>query len=105
VGGPVNEALMLQYTSQNYVATKSGDINVWVGMMQPIVDARITDTTWLLIADPLLIDTIEYAVLDGQEIYTETRYGFDVDALQWKVRSVFGAKAIDWRSMYKNAGA
>jgi len=74
-------------------------------MMQPIVDARITDNSWFLVANPGVIDTIEYATLDGQDIYTESRYGFDVDALQWKVRTVFGAKAIEWRSIYKNAGA
>ena len=105
VCGPNKEQVALQYTSQNYVATKNSDINVWVGMMQPIIDARIPDNSWFLVANPGVIDTIEYATLDGQDIYTESRYGFDVDALQWKVRTVFGAKAIEWRSIYKNAGA
>jgi len=105
VCGPNKEQAALQYTSQNYVSTKSSDINVWAGMMRPIIDARIADNSWFLIADPMSIDTVEYAALDNQEIYTESRYGFDVDALQWKIRTVFGAKAIEWRSMYKNAGA
>lgn len=103
--GPQQEMAALQFTSQNYVATKNADINVWVGMLQVIVDARITDLSWYLAADPMIIDTAEYATLEGQDIYSETRYGFDVDALQYKVRSVFGCKAIDWRSFYKNAGA
>lgn len=103
--GSQNEALALQYTSQNYVATKQGDINVWTGLLTPIIDARITGKQWFMVADPGLIDTVEWATLEGQEIYSESRYGFDVDALQFKVRSVFGAKAIDWRSLYKNAGA
>jgi len=105
VCGPNKEQVALQFTSVNYVATKGSDINVWTGMTTPIVDARISDNSWYLIANPALIDTIEYSTLDGQDIYTESRYGFKVDALQWKVRSVFGAKAIEWRSMYKNVGA
>jgi len=103
--GSQNEAPALQYTSQNYIAAKQADINVWTGLLTPIVDARVTGKQWYLSADPMLIDTIEYATLDGQEIFTETKYGFNVDALQYKVRSVFGGKAIEWRSLYKNAGA
>lgn len=103
--GSQNEALALQYTSTNYVATRQADLNVWAGTLTPIVDARISGKQWFTVADPGLIDTIEWATLEGQEIFSESRYGFDVDALQFKVRSVFGAKAIDWRSLYKNAGA
>jgi hypothetical protein len=52
------------------------------------------------------VDTIEYAYLEGEEgIFTETRQGFEVDGVEIKVRHVFGAKAIDFRGMYKNAGA
>jgi hypothetical protein len=105
VCGPNKETVALQYLSANYTATKAGDINVWAGSMQPIVESRITDNAWFLVADPSQIDTAEYAVLEGQEIFTESRYGFDVDAFQYKVRSVFGKKAIEWRSFYKNAGA
>jgi hypothetical protein len=103
--GPAKEAVALQMVSPLYTATEQSNINVWRGLLTPIVDARITDTSWFLIANPGVIDTVEYATLEGQDIYTESRYGFDVDALQWKVRSAFAAKAIEFRSMYKNAGA
>ncbi|MCM5528960.1 Mu-like prophage major head subunit gpT family protein [Parasegetibacter sp. NRK P23] len=103
--GPENEALALQYTSANYVSAKSSDINVWAGMLTAIVDARITGKQWFLAADPRSIDTIEYATIDGEELYTESKYSFEKDAFQYKIRSVFGAKAIDWRGLYKNAGA
>jgi hypothetical protein len=103
--GSQNEALALQFTSSAYQATKGADINVWAGLLTPIVDARITDKKWFLVADPNSIDTVEWAVLDGQELFTETKYGFGVDALEYKVRTVFAAKAIEHRSMYQNAGA
>jgi hypothetical protein len=56
---------------------------------------------WYLFADPALIDTIEYAYLDGEEgLYTESRLGFDVDGVEIKGRLDFAAKAIDYRGMF-----
>ena len=53
-----------------------------------------------------MIDTVEYAYLEGQEgVYTETRNGFEVDGTEIKARHDFTAKAIDWRGLYKNPGA
>ena len=44
--------------------------------------------------------------LEGQQgAYIETRNGFDVDDVEIKCRLDFGAKAIDWRGLYKNPGA
>ena len=34
----------------------------------------------------------------------QTRNGFDVDGVEIKCRLDFGAKAIDWRGLYKNPG-
>lgn len=103
--GPDQESLALQYTSQNYVSAKSSDINVWAGMMQPIIESRLTGNPWYLAADSTLIDTIEFAFLDGEELYTEERIAFEKDAYEFKARMVFGAKAIDYRGLYKNVGA
>ena len=53
-----------------------------------------------------MVDTVEYAYLEGEQgLFTERREGFEVDGVEIKARHVFGAKAIDWRGMYKNAGA
>ncbi len=103
--GPDKEQKALQFTSSNYVAAQNGNINVWAGMLQPIVENRITGNPWFLAADPSTIDTIEYAFLDGEELYTEERIAFEKDGLEIKARMVFGAKAIDHRGLYKNAGA
>jgi hypothetical protein len=37
-------------------------------------------------------------------LYTEQRIGWNVDGIEVKARMDFGAKAIDWRSFYKNPG-
>ena len=63
-------------------------------------------TAWFGAAEPTTIDTIEYAYLEGSEgVFTETRNGFSVDGVEIKCRHVFGAKAIDYRGLFKNAGA
>ena len=72
---------------------------------RPRLDAA-SATAWYLAASPNQIDTIEYAYLEGQQgAYIETRNGFDVDGVEIKCRLDFGAKAIDWRGLYKNPGA
>lgn len=103
--GPDKEQEALQFLSANYVATKGADINVWAGSMQPIIEGRLTGNQWYMFANPATIDTIEYSFLDGEEIFTEQKIGFEVDGMQVKVRMVFGAKAIEHRGMYKNVGA
>ncbi|WP_336801799.1 prohead protease/major capsid protein fusion protein [Kaistia sp. MMO-174] len=63
-------------------------------------------TAWYLAAAISQIDLVELAYLEGQRgVFTETRQGFDVDGVEIKVRLDVGAKAIDWRGFFKNAGA
>lgn len=105
--GPAKEQVANQFTSANYVATKNVDINPeYNRTLEVIVEPRLTGNQWYLSATPGMIDTIEYAFLEGEgELYTEQRLGFEVDGLEIKARMCFGAKAIDWRGMYKNPGA
>lgn len=88
------------------VATKTADTNVFRDAYEVVVEPRVPGNQWYLAADPAVIDTIEYAYLDGNEgLYTEERMGFDVDGLEVKARLDFAAKAIDWRGLWKNPGA
>lgn len=105
VVGPLLETLAEQFTSANFTPNQSGVINKFGPTLTPVVDANITDYSWFIIADPGIIDTIEVASLGGQEMYAESRYSFDVDGIESKVRMTFGQKAIDWRGMVKNPGA
>jgi hypothetical protein len=106
VVGPEYEQIALQYTSESYLPATQGNINPWKGLLQVIVEPRITGNAWYLMAAPGVVETIEYAYLEGEgELYTETKQGFEVDGVQVKARMTFGAKAIDFRGMYRNAGA
>ncbi len=104
VVGPNLETLAEQFTSANYVAVEQGKINKFGQSLTPIVDANITDNRWFIFASPSSIPTIEVAHLDGQEMYTESRYSFDVDGMEIKFRMTHGIKAIDFRGIIKNPG-
>jgi len=107
VVGPDKELEAYRFTSSNYVPAKNADINdSRNASLQVIVDARITGNQWYLYAAPGLVDTFEYAYLEGEQgVFTETREGFEVDGMEIKARLVFGAAWIDYRGAYKNAGA
>jgi len=99
-----------QLVAQNLIPAASANvvpqsIRTLAPISEPRLDAA-SETAWYLAASPNQIDTIEYAYLEGQQgAYIETRNGFDVDGVEIKCRLDFGAKAIDWRGLYKNPGA
>lgn len=107
VVGPDKELEAFQFTSSQYVPAKNADINDSRNTsLQVIVDARITGNQWYLFAAPGVVDTFEYAYLEGEQgVFTETREGFEVDGMEIKARLVFGAAWIDYRGAYKNAGS
>lgn len=98
----------LKVTGAGFAPSRANDRNVIGPSLTPIEEPRLHDTSatqWYLSAAPTTVDTIEYAYLEGHEgVFTETRAGFEVDGLQVKCRHVFGAKAIDFRGMHRNAG-
>jgi hypothetical protein len=86
----------------------SGVINPFYKKLEPVVEASLDSTdaaTWYLAADPRQIDTVEICFLGGRrEPYLESKQGWNVDGVEYKVRIEFGAKAIDWRGLYCNDG-
>ena len=107
VVGPAKELEAYQFTSSNYVPATAGNINpVNNTALIVVVDPRITDNRWYLFAQPGLVDTIEYAYLEGEAgMFIETREGFEVDGMEIKGRLVFGAAFVDYRGAYLNTGA
>jgi len=89
---------------------KASDVNAFTGSLQIVEEPRLFKTggpqPWYLAADPNLVDTVEYAHLEGQtEPFIDQRAGFEVDGVEIKVRHDFAAKAIDFRGLFYNAGA
>jgi len=88
----------------------SGTLNIYGPQgsrpLTPVVDACIsssqTATAWYLAASSSQIDTVEVCFLQGEETpYLEREDGFSVDAVRYKIRQTFGAKAVDYRGLYQ----
>jgi hypothetical protein len=89
---------------------KSADVNTFTGAVAVVEEPRLFKTggpqPWYLAADPNLVDTVEYAHLEGQaEPFLDQRAGFEVDGVEIKIRHDFAAKALDFRGLFYNAGA
>lgn len=73
----------------------------WVGNLALVVEPRLTEGAVVFAASYDQIDTVELGLLEenlGGPVLEEERE-FDRDVLRWKVRHVFGAKALDWRGL------
>lgn len=84
----------------------SGVANPYKGRFVVVADAELTDPdAWYLVADASQHDTIEVTYLNGVETpRLETRQGFEVDGIEYKVAFDCGVSALDFRGLYKNAG-
>jgi len=107
------EQTAYQLTSANYVPATTSAVNEFRAggrtalepIVEPVLDAN-SATAWYLAASNSQVDTVEYCYLDGAEgPVIETEMGFDVDGISFKCREDFAAKAIDFRGLYKSAGA
>ncbi|WP_421921600.1 ClpP-like prohead protease/major capsid protein fusion protein [Marinobacter salarius] len=82
--------------------------NPIAGMAEVITDARLDAVSaahWYMLADPMMYDTIEVQYLDGNpNPVLEQQDGWNIDGVEFKVRMDAGAKALDFRTMAKNAG-
>lgn len=97
-----------QYTpaqQSNVSEFRSGGRTALEPVVEPVLDAN-SATAWYLAAANTQVDTVEFCYLDGAEgPVMETDAGFEVDGLSFKCRLDFAAKAVDYRGLYKSAGA
>jgi len=71
-----------------------------------VVTPWLTGNTWFLSANPMDGETVFVSFLNGvEEPRIEQRVGFEVDGLEIKAALDVNAAPIDWRYLYKNAGA
>jgi hypothetical protein len=94
-----------QFTGSSAASTRA---NPYAGSrFTRVYDARLDDdsTTAYYFAGPKG-KTVNVYFLNGvQTPYLESKQGWTVDGIEWKVRIDAGAKAVDWRAMVKNAGS
>jgi len=80
--------------------------NVVAGLFRDVVDtARLTGTRRYLFAEPSIAPVFEVAFLDGQESpFMESKEGWKMDGVEWKIRLDYGVAPIDPRGGVTNAG-
>jgi hypothetical protein len=105
--GPLNEGIAEQLVSPQVVPTVPGGVvPPAIRSLTVVVTPRITDYSWILLADPARAAALIHAYLRGQRgIYTDTRVGFEVDGVEYKGRTDFSAKAVGHQGAYRNPGA
>jgi hypothetical protein len=106
------EQTAYQLTSAQYVPATTSAINEFreggrtavVPVVETILDG-VSSTAWYLAADGNLIDTVEFCHLDGAEgPVIESEPAFSMDAVNFKCRLDFAAKAIDFRGLLRSDG-
>jgi len=106
---PVKQETTAQKAIAQIVAATTSNVNIFAGAYQVIAEPRLDDTSenhWYAAAEPGIVDTIEYAYLEGNEsVQFEEEVDFDTDGILMKARHDFGAKAIDHRGLFKNPSA
>lgn len=71
-----------------------------------IATARLTGTAYYAFADPGVAPALEVVFLDGnEEPIVDSKEGWRVDGVEWRVRHYFGVGAVNYRSAQKNPGA
>lgn len=80
--------------------------NIVRGLFRDVIGtARLTGKRYYMFADPNIAPAFEVAFLDGvEEPFLESKDGFRIDGVEWKVRLDYGTKEIDPRGAVTNKG-
>lgn len=109
IGPKALKAITEKFFVSEYIGTQAlpNQRNIYNNFVERVYDARLDDassTAWYLAGAKG--KTITVFFLNGvQDPYMETKNGWSRDGVEYKVRIDCGAKAMDWRALYKNAGA
>lgn len=87
--------------------TTTDDVNPFGGKLELLVETRLSSATrWYLVSDPATTEGLEYSYLQGEEgPQIETKQGFEIDGMAFKVRLDFGAAFLEHRGWFRNIGA
>lgn len=78
----------------------SADVNPLAGKLEVVVEPRLTVATksYLVCAPATLEGAVRVSLSGAPGPTTESRWGFEVDAVQFKIRLDVGFGWLDWKS-------
>lgn len=104
LAGPEAEADARRAVAAYYPAT-SATASPFADAPAVLIDARLAGPRWWMFADPAVMHCFEYAFLasaPGPQF--ESRAGWDVLGMEFRVVLDFGCGAVGWRGSYVNSG-
>lgn len=106
--GTFNTLMSAQYNPASTAGTL--EPNVVQGLLTVVSDHRCDGNDaamWYMAADPMQWDTVDVAFLNGNQTPYQERRQEDItnDNITYKVRLDAAAAAMDFRGLYRNAGA
>lgn len=108
IGGMENKVAieLLCNSTVDTTLTGNANFNPFAGY-EPVISPHVSGKKWFMLCDQNEIDTVEVSFLDGRDTPTLYQVDNQNDILG---RSFVGyidykAKALEWRSMYYNAGS
>lgn len=105
VVGPALETQAEKLLATIYAAS-TGDVNPFAGKLQLVVEPRITDDSWFVLADPASVPSLQYAYLSAaQGVQIQRQEAWDTLGLKYRAWLDFGCGWLDWRGAYRSEGA
>jgi hypothetical protein len=103
--GPQSENLARKYLA-SIQPSQATNVNPYAGLLELVVDGRITTNDYFFAADSAIIPTVVLYRLEGKESpEISSRVNWATGAVEFKTDYAAVAAAVDWRGMFKNANA
>ncbi|MBB4120210.1 prohead protease/major capsid protein fusion protein [Martelella radicis] len=105
VVGPELETAGEKLLASIYAAT-ADDVNAFAGKLSLVVEPRIEDDAWFVMADPASVPSIQYGYLaSAQGVQIQRQEAWESLGLKYRAFLDFGCGWLDWRGAYRSTGA
>lgn len=105
VVGPELETVAEKLLAAIYAATTE-DVNAFAGALSLVVEPRIPDDAWYVLADPASVPSLQYGHLAAaQGVQIQRQEAWDTLGLKYRAWLDFGCGWLDWRGAYRSTGA
>ena len=86
-------------------ATTADDVNAFAGKLTLVVEPRITDESWYILADPASVPSLQYGYLSAaQGVQIQRMEAWETLGLKYRAWLDFGCGWLDWRGAYRSTG-